>query len=233
MCHNKQQLCNAEHPHTPMIQYYHPHETIPFSTNKIPTPYPEIFEMFSALNYPDNTRNSCTRMYEIMEKHTLPDIKVHGANKGPTWVLSAPDRPHVCPVWAPWTLLPGLTYATREHIQQQTVQLAVFISSLPTHYMYITQRASVEKYNKTKRIYTTRSFHKRNTYIIHWWEPMSFCQNCSTPWFLGKWRPFQNGSCQVDFWIQYREYFHRKVYWDVFRRIWYSNDSVPSGLINY
>ena len=26
---------------------------------------------------------------------TLPDSKVHGANMGPTWVLSAPDGPHV------------------------------------------------------------------------------------------------------------------------------------------
>ena len=24
-----------------------------------------------------------------------PDSKVHGANMGPTWVLSAPDGPHV------------------------------------------------------------------------------------------------------------------------------------------
>ena len=27
-----------------------------------------------------------------------PDSKVHGANKGPTWVLSAPDEPHVGPM---------------------------------------------------------------------------------------------------------------------------------------
>ena len=27
-----------------------------------------------------------------------PDSKVHGANMGPTWVLSAPDGPHVGPV---------------------------------------------------------------------------------------------------------------------------------------
>ena len=27
-----------------------------------------------------------------------PDIKVHGANMGPTWVLSAPDGPHVGPM---------------------------------------------------------------------------------------------------------------------------------------
>ena len=28
----------------------------------------------------------------------VPDSKVHGANMGPTWVLSAPDGPHVCPM---------------------------------------------------------------------------------------------------------------------------------------
>ena len=28
----------------------------------------------------------------------FPDSKVHGANMGPTWVLSAPDRPHVGPM---------------------------------------------------------------------------------------------------------------------------------------
>ena len=28
---------------------------------------------------------------------TLPDSKVHGANLGPIWVLSAPDGPHVGP----------------------------------------------------------------------------------------------------------------------------------------
>ena len=29
---------------------------------------------------------------------TIPDSKVHGANLGPTWVLSAPDGPHVDPM---------------------------------------------------------------------------------------------------------------------------------------
>ena len=28
---------------------------------------------------------------------SIPDSKVHGANMGPTWVLSAPDGPHVGP----------------------------------------------------------------------------------------------------------------------------------------
>ena len=29
---------------------------------------------------------------------TIPDSKVHVANMGPTWVLSAPDEPHVGPM---------------------------------------------------------------------------------------------------------------------------------------
>ena len=29
---------------------------------------------------------------------TIPDSQVHGANVGPTWVLSAPDGPHVGPM---------------------------------------------------------------------------------------------------------------------------------------
>ena len=28
----------------------------------------------------------------------IPDSKVHGANMGPIWVLSAPDGPHVGPM---------------------------------------------------------------------------------------------------------------------------------------
>ena len=31
------------------------------------------------------------------EKH-IPDSKVHGANMGPTWVMSAPDEPHISPM---------------------------------------------------------------------------------------------------------------------------------------
>ena len=38
----------------------------------------------------------------LMECHhkgpVIPDSKVHGANMGPTWVLSAPDGPHVGPM---------------------------------------------------------------------------------------------------------------------------------------
>ena len=35
-------------------------------------------------------------MYDICIKH--PDSKIHGANMGPTWVLSAPGTLHVGPM---------------------------------------------------------------------------------------------------------------------------------------
>ena len=31
-------------------------------------------------------------------QYISPDSKVHGANMGPTWVLQAPDGPHVDPM---------------------------------------------------------------------------------------------------------------------------------------
>ena len=34
----------------------------------------------------------------VCMKYAYPDSKVHGANMGPTWVLSAPDGPHVGPM---------------------------------------------------------------------------------------------------------------------------------------
>ena len=34
----------------------------------------------------------------MLEAYHNPDSKVHGANMGPNWVLSAPDGPHVGPI---------------------------------------------------------------------------------------------------------------------------------------
>ena len=34
----------------------------------------------------------------MWKREICPDSKVHGANMGPTWVLSAPDGPHVGPM---------------------------------------------------------------------------------------------------------------------------------------
>ena len=42
-------------------------------------------------------RSSDTIILSFSQFH-IPDSKVHGANIGPTWVLSAPDGPHVGPM---------------------------------------------------------------------------------------------------------------------------------------
>ena len=36
--------------------------------------------------------------WDNCELYDIPDSKVHGANMEPTWVLSAPDGPHVGPM---------------------------------------------------------------------------------------------------------------------------------------
>ena len=40
----------------------------------------------------------CTWKSEQAIQDVFPDSKVHGANMGPIWVLSAPDGPHVGPM---------------------------------------------------------------------------------------------------------------------------------------
>ena len=37
-------------------------------------------------------------MSNVWVVKNTPDSKVHGANMGPTWVLSAPDGPHAGPM---------------------------------------------------------------------------------------------------------------------------------------
>ena len=34
----------------------------------------------------------------VTQTYSYPDSKVHWANMGPTWVLSAPDGPHIGPM---------------------------------------------------------------------------------------------------------------------------------------
>ena len=40
----------------------------------------------------------CNYPSMLQRQRRIPDSKVHGANMGPTWVLSAPDGPHVGPM---------------------------------------------------------------------------------------------------------------------------------------
>ena len=43
----------------------------------------------------DTRRPYRKRLYLRILCHIFPDSKIHGANIGPTWVLSAPGGPHV------------------------------------------------------------------------------------------------------------------------------------------
>ena len=104
-----------------------------------------------------------------------PDSKVHGANMGPTWVLSAPDGPML----AQWTLLSGNiwgVYISPKYglplpllqCQQYRATLgraiicSVFISTPTTTCAFINLRLTWNK--KTATNYQPRTFEKR-TYI--------------------------------------------------------------------
>ena len=45
-----------------------------------------------------NTRKPLFVLLALLGRNQRWPLKVHGANMGPTWVLSAPDRPHVGPM---------------------------------------------------------------------------------------------------------------------------------------
>ena len=75
---------------------------------------------------------------EGWENHN-PDNKVHGANMGPTWVLSAPDGPQMGPMLAPWKLLSGgggggwyqLVYILHSNFTRLYAQVSVWILNTP------------------------------------------------------------------------------------------------------
>ena len=45
-----------------------------------------------------NSLSPVLRQASTWTNTDFPDNKVHGTNMGPTWVLSAPGGPHVCPI---------------------------------------------------------------------------------------------------------------------------------------
>ena len=59
--------------------------------------------------------------------HTDPDNKVHGANMGPTWVLSAPDGPHVGP----------MNLAIRGEEQSHVLKMEQYVCLLHDICMYV------------------------------------------------------------------------------------------------
>ena len=65
-----------------------------------------LFHLFVIFNILDSLSTFPFRLVNTVLNtscNIYPDSKVHGADMGPNWVLSAPDRPPV----GPWTLLSG------------------------------------------------------------------------------------------------------------------------------
>ena len=64
-----------------------------------------LFKSLSMLTTKKQT-NMCITSPFCLKSTSIPDSKVHGANMGPTWVLSAPGGPHVGPmnlaIWDPF-----------------------------------------------------------------------------------------------------------------------------------
>ena len=62
-------------------------------------------------------------------KYEYADDKVHGANMGPTWVLSAPDEPHV----GPMKLAITICYAIIKNIIEGSGQLQMLMPPVRTY----------------------------------------------------------------------------------------------------
>ena len=76
-----------------------------------------------------------------MTENLYPDSKVHGANMGPTWVLSAPDGPHV----GPMKLAIGVVLyflKTIQHAKGQSTQHMTTISQLTLAHSMTTDHSS-------------------------------------------------------------------------------------------
>ena len=58
----------------------------------------------------------------------VPDNKVHGANMGPTWVLSAPDGPHVGPMNVAGVLIRRASGATHDNTAEVMTTLDLHMS---------------------------------------------------------------------------------------------------------
>ena len=74
-------------------------------------PFPDAMDVgFVEIRHECNSRAISCRVLHVHVAHASQKWvitgldNVHGANMGPTWVLSAPDGPHV----DPWTLLSGM-----------------------------------------------------------------------------------------------------------------------------
>ena len=77
--------------------------------------------------------HSEVKVNHLPETSGTPDSKVHGANMGPTWVLSAPDGPML----APLTLLSGRSFNTMACGQLLVCVILVLVLRTRRHVLYL------------------------------------------------------------------------------------------------
>ena len=95
---------------------------------------------------------------------SLPDSKVHGANMGPIWVLSAPDGPHVGPMnlairavfFLPWFCRPQYAGVSEDLLGSYNWWLSTLPSTLCNTSMGTTALAMVYSKRNVRDCYTVK-----------------------------------------------------------------------------
>ena len=88
-----------------------------------------------------------------------PDSKVHGANMGPTWVLSAPDGPHVCPMnLAIWVVMAIALYT---HIPIYNLPLTISTD----HFLVLYIHQYIKETNIQQNIKLNIRLHRSSPHI--------------------------------------------------------------------
>ena len=85
---------------------------------------------------------SDTKRVQILSswKKDPPDSKVRGANMGPTWVLSAPDVPHVGPMnLAIWAVYPteSMSYFSENALWKKSIACSSMYQIIECHHCVI------------------------------------------------------------------------------------------------
>ena len=101
----------------------------------------------------------------------IPDSKVRGANMGPTWVLSAPDGPHVGPMsLAIWDINTGKALNLHQHYDDVIMtMLASQITSLPVVCSIVYSDVNQRKHQSSASLAFVREIHRGPVNFPHKW----------------------------------------------------------------
>ena len=121
-------------------------------------------------------------------KHRYPDNKVHGANMGPTWIMSAPDGPPVC-----------------------SMNIAIWVR------LCLTDTIQFQSFSSAHDIYAIFFIHvipcKKLKFVcfFYLWDPIEFFRHACTQEIKGR----KHFMCYSKFYVYRhdRRNFSWKIYW--------------------